>query len=137
MQFVTRLIMAAAFLLGAAAYPVQAGAQEKLMRQASDQLLALNAELVKKLKLKPEDIENKKVYARAKVVQKEDGASELRVEEISVGEIKQEPPPSETVYLKGTVKAQKDRTWKLSIDEVLPKKKTEPAGKAAGENEDK
>ncbi len=104
------------------------------MKDAARQLIALNDEMLKGLELNPKELDGKKVYVKARVLERPDGASELKVEELTLGEPKREPQAdgATTLYLKGTVKPQQDRTWKLSIDDVLPK---EPGKADAGAND--
>jgi hypothetical protein len=119
----TAIILAAALpLLGVER--AFADAQDKLVEKAAKELIALNDDMLKALKTKPEELGGRQLYIRAHVQPKADGAAELKIEEISEGEQKRPlKSPDGTVYLKGTLKPQPDRTWKLSIDDVLPKDK--------------
>jgi len=113
-------------------------AQERLMKEASSQLLELNEEMLKGLKLKPEELEGRKVFARAHVLERPDGAKEIKVDELSLSEpgkaSKQALPAGESLYIKGTVQPQPGRVWKLSIDDVLPSEAGKAGAQEAGKN---
>ena len=126
-------LLTVAALASVWAAPSFADGQEKLMKEASKELISLNDEMLKSLNVKPEDLEGKKLYVRAHVQVKDGGSSELKVDELYVGEPKQQlKAPGDSIVLKGTLKEQTDRTWKLSIDDVIPQpKQVESKGVAA------
>jgi len=114
-------------------------AQERLMKEASSQLLELNDEMLKGLNLKPEELEGRKVFAKAHVLERPDGAKEIKVDELSLSEPGKASKPvasaeGGSVYIKGTVKPQPGRVWKLSIDDVLPAESKKADSPEAGKN---
>lgn len=120
-------LLVAALLPGWAALSFADG-QERLMKEAAKELISLNDEMLKGLNIKPEELADRKLYVKAHVQPKEGGASEIKVDALSLGEPERQlKAPEGSLILKGTLKAQPDRTWKLSIDDAIPQSKPGPA----------
>ncbi len=121
-------------------------AQERLRKEASKELLDLNDELLKSLKLDPAKLEGRTVFVKAHVKERADGSNEIKVDSLSLVAPSAESVKSSAqdgvILLQGAVKKEPDKSWKLSLEDVLPagadaSSKLKAPNSNAGEKESK
>lgn len=115
------IIVTVVLLLGV---PGFAGRKEFLQQKARE-LLALNRVVLENVK-GVDQVKDGDVYVRAKIIQRDDKKLILAVEEVSVDQKKLKvDKPEKTVFLKGKIAKKPDKKFKLDLEYVLPKKKSD------------
>ncbi len=101
--------------------------QQKLVNLRKKELIELNTALIKNKK-KLEELKDKDVYVKAKLIDKENGKYKIVVSDITLNNPENNPEnnsgtESEYLYIKGKLINNDNSDFKLDIKYVLPKEK--------------
>lgn len=106
------------------------GGQRELIEKRKTELQNLSNEILKKIK-NIDKYNNKKIYVKAKVIQKKNNTYELQIEKVSLNEFSSEEASVDAgdvstdkfIYVEGEVSSQPDKSFSLDIEDVLPPEK--------------
>jgi len=106
------------------------GGQRELIEKRKTELYNLSQEILKKIK-NVDKYNNKKIYVKAQVLQKDNNTYELKIKKVSLNEFSSEEKAVDSndvssdkfIYVEGEVHSSPDKSFSLDLEHVLPPEK--------------